>query len=150
VTENGFAAGQSPGATPTLSKWESINSRLLATKWRQVIAWGASPRMTFNRHVEPQSGDRCHGGIGNIQLLPPLRGSHVVVTTQSWGLRPRLSPVAASRLNLGNQMIPSYITRRSRNQSGDRWASVHLSTRRGRRADAHRSPKSCAVCAGFH
>jgi len=37
--------------------------------------------------------------------------------------------------------MPLSMTRRSRNQSGERWASAHRSTQRGRRADAHRSPK---------
>jgi len=62
--------------------------------------------MTVDRHFEPQSGGRRHGGIENAQRLPPLCGCQIVVTPQSWGLRPRLSPVAALRLNFGNQLIP--------------------------------------------
>ena len=67
----------------------------------------------MTRSKEPRTGGRCHGGIGNVQRLPPHRGSQVVVTPHTWGLRPRLLPVAASRLDavtalrlkFGNQLI---------------------------------------------
>jgi len=62
--------------------------------------------MAVNRTIEPHSGGRCHGGIGYVQRLPPLRGSQVIVTPQSWGLRPRLSPVAASRLKVRINWFP--------------------------------------------
>jgi len=46
-----------------------------------MIAWGAIPRMTVHRYLEPQSGDRCHRGIGRLQRLPLLRSSPAVVTS---------------------------------------------------------------------
>jgi hypothetical protein len=52
-------------ADDELSRRESFDPRI-AAKRRQVIAWGASPRMAVNRHVEPRSGGRCDGEIGNV------------------------------------------------------------------------------------
>ena len=95
------AGGKKRSTRSGQSSWSSR----IAAKRRQMIAWGASPRMTVNRHVEPRSCGRCHGGIGSVQHLPSLRDSQVVNTTQSWGLRPRLSSGAASRLSCGNQLF---------------------------------------------
>ncbi len=93
-------AAQSPppqaGIPTRAQRAGSEVARILSPEGAAVDSLGRKPQENGMKTIPSPEGATLDG---DFTFVPPLRGSRFSVGPNTWGLRPRLSPVTASRLN---------------------------------------------------